>query len=79
MIDHSLRWREATKRFGECDRSPYRSPGRCSLRCYHPQPRSLQTSAEVRAYLGVTPRRYKPGEVDRTGRIYKRGNQQLRT
>ncbi|MCA6111362.1 transposase [Bradyrhizobium sp. CNPSo 4026] len=29
--------------------------------------------------LGLTPRRYQPGEMDRTGRISKRGNHQMRT
>ncbi|MCA1458799.1 transposase [Bradyrhizobium sp. BRP22] len=31
------------------------------------------------AYLALRPRRYQSGEIDRTGRISKRGNHQVRT
>ncbi|TFV37338.1 transposase [Bradyrhizobium niftali] len=54
-------------------------PDRSSLRRYHRQPRSLQTFLRLGAYLGLTPRRYQSGEIDRTGRISKRGNQQVGT
>lgn len=36
------------------------------------------SSALVGAYLGLTPRRYQSGELDRTGRISKRGDQLTR-
>lgn len=42
-------------------------------------PTRFQHSADVGAYLGLTPRRYQSGEMDRTGRISKRGNHQVRT
>lgn len=42
-------------------------------------PTRFRYSADVGAYLGLTPRRYQSGEMDRTGRISKRGNHQMRT
>ena len=39
------------------------------------QPARLRRSAAVGAYLGLTPRRYASGEVDRKGRITKRGDE----
>ena len=42
-------------------------------------PTRFKSSADVGAYLGLTPRRYQSGEVDRTGRISKRGNGLART
>jgi transposase len=42
-------------------------------------PARFKSSADVGAYLGLTPRRYQSGEVDRTGRISKRGNILTRT
>lgn len=42
-------------------------------------PTRFRHSADVGAYLGLTPRRYQSGEIDRTGRISKRGNHQVRT
>ena len=42
-------------------------------------PARFRHSADVGAYLGLTPRRYQSGEIDRTGRISKRGNHQART
>lgn len=42
-------------------------------------PTRFRHSADVGAYLGLTPRRYQSGEMDRTGRISKRGNHQMRT
>lgn len=42
-------------------------------------PARFAASSSVGAYLGLTPRRYQSGEVDRTGRISKCGDRQLRT
>ncbi|MBR1034496.1 transposase, partial [Bradyrhizobium liaoningense] len=42
-------------------------------------PARFRHSADVGAYLGLTPRHYQSGEVDRTRRISKRGNHQVRT
>ncbi|MBB4428276.1 transposase [Bradyrhizobium sp. CIR48] len=42
-------------------------------------PSRFKHSADVGAYLGLTPRRYQSGEMDRTGRISMRGNHQMRT
>jgi transposase len=45
----------------------------------HTDWRSLAASRRaVREYLGLTPRRYQSGELDRTGRISKRGDQLTR-
>ncbi|WP_335622045.1 IS110 family transposase [Bradyrhizobium icense] len=41
-------------------------------------PARFRHSTDVGAYLGLTPRRYQSGEIDRTGRISKRGNHQVR-
>jgi transposase len=37
-------------------------------------PKRFNSSSDVGAYLGLTPRRYQSGELDRTGRISKRGD-----
>ncbi|WOH64313.1 IS110 family transposase [Bradyrhizobium sp. BWA-3-5] len=42
-------------------------------------PTRFRHSADVGAYLGLTPRRHLSGEIDRTGRISKRGDHQVRT
>jgi transposase len=42
-------------------------------------PRRFRRSSTVGAYLGLTPRRYQSGEVDRTGRISKCGDGLLRS
>ncbi|WP_271612188.1 transposase [Bradyrhizobium sp. CCBAU 21362] len=42
-------------------------------------PRRFLHSQSVGAYLGLTPRRYQSGEVDRVGRITKVGNGETRT
>ena len=42
-------------------------------------PSRLKNSSTVGAYLGLTPRRYQSGEVDRSGRISKCGDALLRT
>jgi transposase len=41
-------------------------------------PERFARSSEVGAYLGLTPRRYQSGEVDRNGRISKCGDAMLR-
>ena len=41
-------------------------------------PRRFAHAADVGAYLGLTPRRYQSGELDRTGRISKRGDRLAR-
>jgi transposase len=42
-------------------------------------PHRFRRSADVGAYLGLTPRRYQSGEVDRTGRISKCGDRLVRS
>ena len=42
-------------------------------------PGRFAKSPSVGAYLGLTPRRYASGEVDRQGRITKRGDPVVRT
>ena len=43
------------------------------------QPERFKRSRSVGAYIGLTPRRYASGEIDRTGRISKCGDQMLRS
>src|SRR5258708_27982399 len=42
-------------------------------------PRGLRKSRDVGVHIGLTPRRYASGEVDRSGGISKCGNGALRT
>jgi transposase len=42
-------------------------------------PARFARSRTVGAYLGLTPRRYQSGEIDRTGRISKIGDRAVRT
>jgi hypothetical protein len=42
-------------------------------------PARFSRSRTVGAYLGMTPRRYQSGEIDRTGRISKIGDRAVRT
>lgn len=42
-------------------------------------PNRFKKASDVGAYLGLTPRRYQSGEVDRTGRISKRGDRLTRS
>lgn len=42
-------------------------------------PKRFRRSGSVGAYLGLTPRRYQSGEVDRVGRITKVGDSETRT
>jgi transposase len=42
-------------------------------------PHRFNRASDVGAYLGLTPRRYQSGELDRTGRISKRGDSLMRT
>ena len=41
-------------------------------------PQRFRRASDVGAYLGLTPRRYQSGELDRTGRISKRGDRLTR-
>jgi transposase len=41
-------------------------------------PCRFKRASDVGAYLGLTPRRYQSGELDRTGRISKRGERLTR-
>ena len=41
-------------------------------------PQRFKRASDVGAYLGLTPRRYQSGELDRTGRISKRGDRLTR-
>ena len=42
-------------------------------------PKRFARACDVGAYLGLTPRRYQSGELDRTGRISKRGDRLMRS
>jgi transposase len=42
-------------------------------------PKRFHRSSDVGAYLGLTPRRYQSGEVDRSGSITKSGDRMLRS
>jgi len=42
-------------------------------------PGRFKSAGDVGAYLGLTPRRYQSGEMDRTGRISKRGDRLTRS
>lgn len=42
-------------------------------------PRRFASSSSVGAYLGLAPRRYQSGEVDRAGRISKCGDRLMRS
>ena len=42
-------------------------------------PRRFRRATDVGAYLGLTPRRYQSGRVDRAGRISKRGDRLARS
>src|ERR1039458_2821121 len=41
-------------------------------------PKRFKSCSDVGAYLGLMPRRYQSGELDRTGRISKRGDRLTR-
>jgi transposase len=43
------------------------------------RPDTFKRSRAVGAWLGLTPRRFQPGEVDHDGHISRRGDRQLRT
>jgi len=43
------------------------------------EPRRFRRASDIGAYLGLTPRRYQSGELDRTGRISKRGDRLTRS
>jgi len=47
---------------------------RLAFRSTIDDPNRFKSSSDVGAYLGLTPRRYQSGELDRTGRISKRGD-----
>ena len=42
-------------------------------------PHRFQNARQVSSYAGMVPRRYQSGEMDRQGRIHKRGPRQLRS
>ena len=45
---------------------------------YLDDPHRFQNARQVSSYAGMVPRRYQSGEMDRQGRIHKRGPRQLR-
>ena len=45
---------------------------------YIDDPHRFQNARQVSSYAGLVPRRYQSGEMDRQGRIHKRGPRQLR-
>jgi len=49
-----------------------------TIAAYLPEPQRFRTSKQVSAYGGFTPRQYQSSEVDRRGRISKRGPATLR-
>ena len=46
---------------------------------YMDDPHRFQNARQVSSYAGMVPRRYQSGEMDRQGRIHKRGPRQLRS
>ena len=46
---------------------------------YIDDPHRFQNARQVSSYAGLVPRRYQSGEMDRQGRINKRGPRQLRS
>jgi transposase len=46
---------------------------------YIDDPHRFQNARQVSSYAGLVPRRYQSGEMDRQGRIHKRGPRQLRS
>jgi transposase len=46
---------------------------------YLDDPHRFQNARQVSSYAGMVPRRYQSGEMDRQGRIHKRGSRQLRS
>lgn len=46
---------------------------------YIDDPHRFQNARQVSSYAGMVPRRYQSGEMDRRGRIHKRGPRQLRS
>jgi transposase len=46
---------------------------------YLDDPHRFQNARQVSSYAGMVPRRYQSGEMDRQGRIHKRGPRQLRS
>ncbi|WP_424140157.1 transposase [Roseomonas chloroacetimidivorans] len=60
---------------------PRRPPrrGRCSVWAAINDPSQFRKSSSVGASLGLTPRRYASGEVDRSGRVSKCGDKGTRT
>jgi len=46
---------------------------------YLDNPHRFQNARQVSSYAGMVPRRYQSGEMDRHGRIHKRGPRQLRS
>ena len=46
---------------------------------YLDDPHRFQNARQVSSYAGMVPRRYQSGEMDRHGRIHKRGPRQLRS
>jgi transposase len=46
---------------------------------YLDDPHRFQNARQVSCYAGMVPRRYQSGEMDRQGRIHKRGPRQLRS
>jgi len=46
---------------------------------YLDDPHRFQNARQISSYAGMVPRRYQSGEMDRQGRIHKRGSRQLRS
>ena len=46
---------------------------------YLDDPHRFRNARQVSCYAGMVPRRYQSGEMDRQGRIHKRGPRQLRS
>ena len=46
---------------------------------YLDDPMRFKNARQLSSYAGLVPRRYQPGQMDRQGRIHKRGPQLLRT
>ena len=61
-----------------CRRSPVSAETAEVVVAYLDDAKRFQNARQVSSYAGLVPRRYQSGEMDRHGRIHKRGPRQLR-
>ena len=81
--------KEQEKRLRSWASRDWRVPLRCTIPgvgrptaevivAYVDDPHRFQSAAQISSYAGLVPRRYQSGEMDRHGRIHKRGPRLLR-